>query len=524
MRIVAVTSCPTGIAHTYMAAEALEQAGRAAGHEVSVETQGSAGTSALSDERIAEADAVVFAADVGVQGRERFEGKPCVEASVKQAVNDAAGLLEQAVAAAEQQEAEDGGGVHAEGEPGAAAEEGGAGDVGSGTGTVTAGDAGAAGSAAPGDGAPAPETKVTGTGGFGSNLKQWLMTGVSYVIPFVAAGGLLMALSYALGGYDITEAPPVTEHFDALSLTSWAALANQIGTLAMDFLVPVLAGFIAYAMADRAALAPGFVGGAAAVAVEAGFLGGLLAGLLAGGVVAGLRRIPVPRAVAGVMPVLVLPLIGSAVVGTLVFVVVGEPIAVAMQAITAWLNGMTGTNAILLGGLIGAMMAFDMGGPVNKVAYTFAVGGLTTGSETAFAIMAAAMAAGMTPPIALALATKIKRDLFSPAEHASARPAWLLGASFITEGVIPFAAVDPLRVIPSIVLGSATAGALAIGFGSTLMAPHGGVFVLPLVGGPLLYLVAILIGIAVSTAAVLLAKSIGRGERTPAEAPVTAAA
>ncbi|WP_017612604.1 PTS fructose transporter subunit IIC [Nocardiopsis salina] len=523
MKIVAVTSCPTGIAHTYMAAEALEQAGRAAGHEVSVETQGSAGTSALSDERIAEADAAVFAADVGVQGRERFEGKPCVEATVKQAVNDAAGLLEQAVAAAEQQGAEDGEAAPTEGQAGsgAAAEEPVAEAAGSGS--ATAGTA-PAGSAAPGDGAPAPETKVTGTGGFGSNLKQWLMTGVSYVIPFVAAGGLLMALSYALGGYDITEAPPVTEHFDVLSLTSWAALANQIGTLAMDFLVPVLAGFIAFAMADRAALAPGFVGGAAAVAVEAGFLGGLLAGLLAGGVVAGLRRVPVPRAVAGVMPVLVLPLIGSAVVGTLVFVVVGEPIAVAMQAITAWLNGLTGTNAILLGALIGAMMAFDMGGPVNKVAYTFAVGGLTTGSETAFAIMAAAMAAGMTPPIALALATKIKRNLFSPAEHASARPAWLLGASFITEGVIPFAAVDPLRVIPSIVLGSATAGALAIGFGSTLMAPHGGVFVLPLVGGPLLYLVAVLIGIAVSTAAVLLAKSIGRGERTPAEAPVTAAA
>lgn len=505
MRIVAVTSCPTGIAHTYMAAEALEQAGRAAGHEVSVETQGSAGTSALSGEQIAEAEAVVFAADVGVQGRERFEGKPCVEATVKQAVNDAAGLLEQAVVAAGEQQA---GAEEGSEEAGGAAEK-------TGNGTDTA--------AAPGEGAPPPDTKTAGTGGFGSGLKQWLMTGVSYIIPFVAAGGLLMALSFALGGYDITEAPPVTEHFDVLSLTSWAALANQIGTLAMDFLVPVLAGFIAYAMADRAALAPGFVAGAAAVAVEAGFLGGLLGGLLAGAVVAGMRRVPVPRAVAGVMPVLVLPLIGSAVVGTLMFVVVGEPIAVAMQAITAWLNGLTGTNAILLGGLIGAMMAVDMGGPVNKVAYTFAVGGLTTGSETAFAIMAAAMAAGMTPPIALALATKIKRDLFSPAEHASARPAWLLGASFITEGVIPFAAVDPLRVIPSIVLGSATAGALAIGFGSTLMAPHGGVFVLPLVGRPLLYLVAVLIGIAVSTAAVLLAKSIGRGERTPAEAPAAAA-
>ncbi|GAA4947836.1 fructose-specific PTS transporter subunit EIIC [Streptomonospora halophila] len=505
MRFVAVTSCPTGIAHTYMAAEALEQAGRAAGHEVSVETQGSAGTSALSDADIAAADAVVFAADVGVQGRERFAGKPVVEGTVKQAVNDAAGLLERAAEAAEHADP-----ARSGPEPAAPG--------GAGPGRTTA--AGAAPDAA----TPAPETKVTAAGGFGSNLRQWLMTGVSYVIPFVAAGGLLIAISFALGGYDITEAPPVTEHFDALSLTSWAALANQVGTLAMDFLVPVLAGFIAYAMADRAALAPGFVGGAAAVAVESGFLGGLFAGLLAGAVIAGLRRVPVPRAMAGVMPVLVLPLLGSAVVGALMFVVVGEPVAVVMQAVTGWLNGLTGTNAILLGALIGAMMAFDMGGPVNKVAYTFAVGGLSTGSETAHAIMAAAMAAGMTPPIALALATKIKSGLFSPAEHASARPAWLLGASFITEGVIPFAAVDPLRVIPSIVVGSATAGALAIGFGSTLMAPHGGVFVLPLVGAPLPYLAAILIGIAVSTAAVLLAKSIGRGERNPASEPVAATA
>ncbi|GAB3709086.1 PTS fructose transporter subunit IIC [Nocardiopsis oceani] len=496
MKIVAVTSCPTGIAHTYMAAEALEQAGRAAGHEVSVETQGSAGTAALSAADLAAADAVVFAADIGVQGRERFEGIPYVEVTVKQAVNDAAGILERAVEAADQAE---------------------------GAGTGRAGkEEETAEPAAPGENTPEPGTKVTGTGGFGSNLKQWLMTGVSYVIPFVAAGGLLIALSFALGGHDITEAPSVTEHFDALSLTSWAALANQTGGLAMDFLVPVLAGFIAYAMADRAAIAPGFVAGAAAVTVEAGFLGGLLGGLLAGAVVAGLRLIPVPRAVSGVMPVLVLPLIGTAVVGTLMFVVVGEPIAVAMHAITAWLNGLTGTNAILLGGLIGAMMAVDMGGPVNKVAYTFAVGGLTTGSETALAIMAAAMAAGMTPPIAMALATKIKPALFSPAEHASSRPAWLLGASFITEGVIPFAAVDPLRVIPSIVVGSATAGALTIGFGSTLMAPHGGVFVLPLVSAPLLYLVAILAGIAVSAGAVLLAKSIARGERVPEEQPVTA--
>ncbi|CAM01580.1 PTS system D-fructose-specific IIB component (F1P-forming) (Frc family) /PTS system D-fructose-specific IIC component (F1P-forming) (Frc family) [Saccharopolyspora erythraea NRRL 2338] len=487
MKFVAVTACPTGIAHTYMAAEALEQAAKAAGHEIKVETQGSAGANSLSAAEVAEADAVVFAADVGVQDRDRFAGKPTVEATVKQAINDAAGLLERAAAASAE--------APATAEP------------------------------APGVAQAGPElaTKVVAGAGIGSKLRQWLMTGVSYVIPFVAAGGLLVALSFALGGYQITDAPSVTEHFDAASLTSWAALANQIGSAAMDFLVPVLAGFIAFAMADRPAIAPGFVGGAIAVTVGAGFLGGLVAGLLAGAVVGALRRIKVPRAVAGVMPVMVLPLLGSLVVGVLMFVVIGGPIAGAMAALTGWLNGLTGANAALLGALLGAMIAFDMGGPINKVAYTFAVGGLTTGTETSLEIMAAVMAAGMTPPLALALAATVRAKLFTPAERESARPAWLLGASFITEGAIPFAASDPLRVIPSIVVGSTATGALSMIFGATLRAPHGGLFVLPLVGQPLLYLVAILAGVVISAVAVIFAKQLGRAQ-APADTTADASA
>ncbi|MBA8823707.1 PTS system fructose-specific IIC component [Saccharopolyspora lacisalsi] len=485
MRVVAVTACPTGIAHTYMAAEALEQAAKATGDEILVETQGSAGSTALSASDVRDADAVILAADVGVTDRERFASKPVVEGTVKQAINDAAGLIERARDAAGRHPASAGAGTPSE---------------------------------------PEPESgEVAGTG-FGTRLRQWLMTGVSYVIPFVAAGGLLIALSFAIGGYQITEAPDVTERFDPASLTSWAALANQVGSAAFEFLVPVLAGFIAFAMADRPALAPGFVGGAAAVAVDAGFLGGLVAGLLAGAVVGGLRRIRVPRAVAGIMPVVVLPFLGSLIVGGLMFVLLGAPIAAAMTALTGWLNGLTGVSALLLGALLGGMIAVDAGGPINKVAYTFAVGGLTTGSDTALQIMAAVMGAGMVPPLALALAATVRGSSFSRAERESSRPAWLLGASFITEGAIPFAAADPLRVIPSAVLGSATTGALSMAFGATLRAPHGGVFVLPLVGDPLLYFLAIVAGVLVSALAVLVAKRIGRAPRSAESAPVESSA
>lgn len=483
MRLVAVTACPTGIAHTYMAAEALEQAAADAGHEIQVETQGSAGSEPLSTADIGAADAVIFAADVGVRDRDRFAGKPLVDGGVKQAINDAAGLVAQAHAAAGAPAAH--AAANAGNEPAAA---------------VSGGSAGGAGS-----------TGGTGSGGitgWGSRLRQWLMTGVSYMIPFVAAGGLLMALSYALGGYAITEAPDVTEQFDPASLTSWAALANQTGETAFEFLVPVLAGFIAYAMADRAGIAPGFVAGAVASTVGAGFLGGLVGGLLAGAVVAGMRRIPVPRAVSGIMPVVVLPLFGSAIVGVLMYVVIGQPIALVMAGLTEWLNGLSGANAVLLGALLGGMIALDMGGPVNKVAYTFAVGGLSTGTTASLEIMAAVMAAGMVPPLAAALATAVRGSRFTESERASGRTAWLLGASFVTEGAIPFAAADPLRVIPSVMLGSITTGALSMGLGVTLRAPHGGLFVLPLVGGPMQYLLAIIAGTVLAAAALLLVKRV----------------
>ena len=376
----------------------------------------------------------------------------------------------------------------------------------------------AAAAAGPSTPAAAPEltTKVGANDHLGTKIRQWLMTGVSYLIPFVAAGGLLIALSFALGGYEIVNAPKVTDQFDATTLNGWAALMFQIGSAAFGFLVPVLAGFIAFAIADRPAIAPGFVGGAIAVTVGAGFLGGLVAGLLAGAVVSALKRIKVPRSVAGIMPVVVYPLLGSIAVGVLMYVVVGKPIAAATTGLTGWLNSLSGASALLLGALLGLMIAFDMGGPVNKVAYAFAVGGLTTGAEASLQVMAAVMAAGMVPPLALALASVVRKKLFTTAERENGRAAWLLGASFITEGAIPFAAADPLRVIPSIMLGSATTGALSMAFGVTLRAPHGGIFVLPLIGKPLLFVVALLIGTAVAAVAVIVLKQLRFSAASPA--------
>ncbi|MEQ3552027.1 fructose-specific PTS transporter subunit EIIC [Pseudonocardia nematodicida] len=499
MKLLAVTACPTGIAHTYMAAEALEVAAEEAGHEMVVETQGSAGSTPFTAEQLAEADAIILAADVEVRDKDRFAHLPTITSPVKKAIGGAAGLVEQAVAKATAQP---------KGTPAAAG-------------------------GAPADDDRDMAVKSFGTG-FGSKLRGWLMTGVSYVIPFVAAGGLLIALGFALGGYQITEAPDIVAigddnvsvlSFDPGSLTSWAALSFQIGGLAFGFLVPVLAGFIAYAIADRPALVPGFVGGMIAVQTGAGFLGGLVAGLLAGAVIYGLKLWQPPRALAGIMPVLVLPLIGTAVVGAIMFLVVGQPLAAATTGLTNWLNGLSGTNALLLGALLGLMMAFDMGGPVNKAAYAFAVAGLSTGSETALMIMAAVMAAGMVPPLALALATVVRKNLFTKPEQENGRAAWLLGASFITEGAIPFAAADPLRVIPSIMAGSAVTGTLSMAFGSTLRAPHGGIFVVPLIGNPFAYLLAIVAGTLVSAFLVIALKSARRTPEATADAgaaPATA--
>jgi PTS system fructose-specific IIC component len=479
-RIVAVTSCPTGIAHTYMAAESLENAGREAGVELVVETQGSAGFTRLDPEAIAAADGVIFAHDVPVRDKDRFAGKPTVDVGVKAGINRPAELIGEVREKA------------ARGETSAPASASG------GTPVERAGDS---------------------SEGYGTKLRKWLMSGVSYMVPFVAAGGLLIALGFAIGGYKINKAPSVMDHFVWTQADSWGALLFQIGAVAFGFLVPVLAGYIAYGMADRPGLVPGFVGGAISLTINAGFLGGLAAGLIAGGVVLAIQKVRIPAALRGIMPVVVIPLISSALVGFLMFVVIGKPIASAQKGLTDWLNGLTGTNAVLLGALLGLMMCFDLGGPVNKVAYTFATAGIAvaTPSDSAMKIMAAVMAAGMVPPLAMALATTVRGRLFTQTERENGKAAWVLGASFISEGAIPFAAADPLRVIPSSMVGGALTGALSMAFGATLRAPHGGIFVVPLIGNPFLYLVAIAAGVCATTALVVLLK--GMRKQTPESTP-----
>ncbi|MFB7997461.1 fructose-specific PTS transporter subunit EIIC [Streptomyces sp. NPDC056002] len=465
-KIVAVTSCPTGIAHTYMAAESLEKAGRDAGDvEVMVETQGSAGFTRLAPEIIAGADGVIFAHDVPVREKDRFAGKPTVDVGVKAGINRPAELI------------------------GEVREKAARGETTSGAASAT------------------PVDRAGDTGdSYGTKLRKWLMSGVSYMVPFVAAGGLLIALGFAIGGYTINKAPSVAEHFVWTQTDSWAALLFQVGSVAFAFLVPVLAGFIAYGMADRPGLVPGFVGGSIALTINAGFLGGLAAGLIAGGVVMAIQKVNVPAVLRGIMPVVVIPLISSAVVGFLMFLVIGKPIASLQRALTDWLNSLSGANAIILGVILGLMMCFDLGGPLNKVAYAFAVGGLANPTEGSLKVMAAVMAAGMVPPLAMALATTVRGRLFTRTERENGKAAWVLGASFITEGAIPFAAADPLRVIPASMAGGAVTGALSMAFGCTLRAPHGGIFVVPLIGNPFLYLIAIAAGVCVSTALVVILK------------------
>ncbi|MEU3458589.1 fructose-specific PTS transporter subunit EIIC [Streptomyces sp. NPDC006733] len=481
-RVVAVTSCPTGIAHTYMAAESLENAARDAGVEITVETQGSAGFKKLPKAAIDAADAVILAHDVEVRDKERFAGKPTVDVGVKAGISRAPELLAEARGKAER-------------------------------GEVTA-------SAHPARGTDASDHSAEAGEAFGTRLRKWLMTGVSYMVPFVAAGGLLIALAFAIGGYEINAAPSVAEHFAWNESASWAALLFQIGDTAFTFLVPILAGYIAFGMVDRPGLVPGVVGGAIALTINAGFLGGLVAGLLAGAVVMAIQRVAIPPVLRGIMPVVVIPLISSAVVGFLMFLVVGKPLAWLQDRLTDWLNGLTGSNAIILGVILGLMMCFDMGGPLNKVAYAFAVGGLADPNDGSLKVMACVMAAGMVPPLGLALATTLRGRLFTRTERENGKAAWVLGASFITEGAIPFAAADPLRVIPSAMAGGAVTGALSMAFGCTLRAPHGGIFVVPLIGNPWLYLVAVAAGTVVTAALVVLLKGIRRPARPEAALPV----
>ncbi|WP_280489790.1 PTS fructose transporter subunit IIABC [Nocardia farcinica] len=481
--LVAVTACPTGIAHTYMAADALVAAGERAGVTVRVETQGSSGTTPLSAADIAAADAVILATDVGVKDRARFAGKPVVESGVKRAINDPDAMIADALRVA--RDPADGP-VRTEATP----------EV-------------------------APDAL-----GWGTRLRQILLTGVSYMIPFVAAGGLLIALGFLVGGYEIADnASSVVLDNSLTDLppgglgTYLGAVLFQLGSLAFSFLVPALAGYIAFAIADRPGLAPGFTAGAVAVFVGAGFLGGLVGGLIAGFAALWVSRIPVPQWARGLMPVVVIPLFASLIVGVLMLAVLGKPLAVVTEALTDWLNGLSGTSAVVLGVILGLMMCFDLGGPVNKAAYSFAAAGLSVADPATLKIMAAVMAAGMVPPLAMALASTVLRPtLFTTAERENGKAAWLLGASFISEGAIPFAAADPLRVIPSMMAGGAVTGALVMATGATLSAPHGGIFVFFAVGHLVWFVLAIAAGTITAAVCVTLAKLLTRprAEAVPA--------
>ncbi|WP_460359286.1 PTS fructose transporter subunit IIABC [Mycobacterium sp. ZZG] len=470
--VVAITACPTGIAHTYMAADALAAAAKEAGVNLVVETQGSSGSTPLPSDTIAKADAVIFATDVGVKDRGRFAGKPVVASGVKRAINEPAKMIAEAVAAADN--------------PNAARVEG----------------SGAAAAAAP-----------SGNVGWGTRTRQILLTGVSYMIPFVAAGGLLIALGFLFAGYEIADTGNDIALNNSLTnlppggfLEYLGAILFTLGGLAFSFLVPALAGYIAFAIADRPGIAPGFTAGALAVFIGGGFIGGIVGGVLAGFAALWISNRKVPQWFRGLMPVVIVPLGASLFVGLIMFFLVGRPLALINTGLTNWLSGLSGTSAVFLGIILGLMMCFDLGGPVNKAAYAFATAGLAAQTTASFEIMAAVMAAGMVPPLAMALATTIRPQLFSEPERENGRAAWLLGASFISEGAIPFAAADPLRVIPSMMFGGAITGALCMAFGATSRAPHGGIFVLFAIDNKLGFLIALVAGTVAAALAVIAAK------------------
>lgn len=454
-RIVAITACPTGIAHTFMAADALKKAAVAAGDSIDVETQGSVGAkNQLSAEQIASADLVIIAADTHVDTG-RFAGKPVYTTSVGAAVKGAAALIDRAKAEA----------------------------------TIAGGTAPVAAAPTAGAGASAGKRHLEG-------VYKHLLTGVSYMLPIVVAGGLCIALSFVFG----------IEAFKVEGSLA-AALMEIGGGAAFKLMIPILSGFIAYSIADRPGLTPGLVGGMLAMNLEAGFLGGIVSGFLAGYIALVIRdHVNLPKNFEGLKPVLVIPLLSTLAVGLLMIYVVGGPVKMIMDGLTAFLQGMGTTNAVILGLILGGMMAVDMGGPVNKAAYTFAVGLLTSDS---FMPMAAVMAAGMTPPLGIAIATLVGGNRFTQAEREAGKAAGVLGLSFITEGAIPFAAKDPLRVIPAAVLGSAAAGALSMYFSVGLRAPHGGVFVLAIpnaVSHLAWYALAIAVGTILTTVALLILK------------------
>ena len=488
--IVAVTACPTGIAHTYMAADALTNAAEEMGVDLQVETQGSSGATRLDPQVIAQAEAVIFATDVDVRERTRFAGLPYIASAVKRGIDEPREMIEEALAAADDPRAP----------------------------KVT------------GDGSDAAAA-VTGSEGWGSRIRKAVMTGVSYMIPFVAAGGLLMAIAFMI-------ADPVLVAQQADDILGTATLGNlgdvslsmylgavlfKIGNLAISLLVPALAGYIAYGLADRPGIAPGFAAGLVANFMGAGFIGGIVGGLLAGLCAYWLTLPKLPRWLGSLMPVVIIPLLASLFAGGLLFLVIGGPIAMFMTWLTSVLAGMSGASAVTLGAVLGLMMCSDLGGPINKVAYSFAVAGLGAATATNTApqeIMATVIASGMVPPLGLALAsTVLGRRYFTAAERENGKTSWLLGASFISEGAIPFAAADPLRVIPASMLGGVVTGAMTMAFGVTSAAPHGGIWILPVIDGRLAFVASILVGTVITGVVVTVLKRFGHVEKSVGEVP-----
>ena len=486
-KIVAVTACPTGIAHTYMAADALKYAAEDLGYDFKVETQGSSGNETLTQSDIDEADAVVFAVSVNVRDRNRFAGKPYVESPVKRGIDEPEAMLNEALAEAE----------NPNGKRVAAA-------------TSTAEDSSSA---------------VEGS--LGTRIYKAVMTGVSYMIPFVAAGGIIMALGFMLEAVttpnlgDLNEAArkSILENSSLFNLngTHWTlylgVVLHTIGGFGIELMVPALAAYIAYGLAQRPGIAPGFIAGTVAVTVKAGFLGGIVGGILAGVVAYGLGTLKLPRWLGSMMPVVITPLVTSLIAGAVMYLLLGAPLAWVMSALQGWLTSMSGASSLVLGLILGAMMASDLGGPINKAAYLFATTGLSNGGAVNQEIMAAVIISGMVPPLAMALATTLRPKLFTEPERENGKAAWLLGASFISEGAIPFASADPLRVISSSVVGGALAGAISMSAHVASPAPHGGIWIVLLSNNVLMFLVAVAAGTLLSALVYLVLKSIGAASK-----------
>ncbi len=456
-RLLAVTSCPTGIAHTYMAAEGLEKAARSRGWHIKVETRGSAGAkNVLTEQEIAEADCIIVAADAQVP-MDRFDGKRVIECQVSDGISKADELLEQAAA---------------------------------GTVPIYRAAAGSISSSAQKNGK---------SGSVGHQIYVQLMNGVSHMLPFVVGGGILIAIAFLIDGFSVDmNALPLDQRSNFGSITPVAAWCKNVGGLAFNFMLPVLAGFIAMAIGDRPALAVGFVGGIIAYQGKSGFLGALAAGFLAGYVILGLRKLcsRLPEALEKIAPVLIYPVVGVLVIGLAMSFVVEPVMGTVNMALNQGLSSMGGTNKVILGFVLAAMMAVDMGGPFNKAAYVFGTAAIASGN---YDVMAAVMIGGMTPPVAIALATMLFKKKFTKEERDAGPTNFIMGLAFITEGAIPFAASDPVHVLPACLIGSGVAGAMSMLFDCTLMAPHGGIFVFPVMGNPLFYLVALVVGTAIST-------------------------